>query len=103
MDQVLVGYVSDERYVALPDVLLEFQRDGRSVEARSRATGAVYAAVEPGPWRVTLQHPGFGAKSVAVDVDPAKPHHFRLLSDTLLGYAWPKSVRAGDKAEFRVH
>lgn len=65
---ILVGYVSDEKYVALPNVLLEFQRDGRSVEARSRATGAVYAAVEPGEWRVTLQHPGFGAKSVVKNV-----------------------------------
>jgi hypothetical protein len=100
---ILVGYVSDERFVALPDVLLEFQRPGRSIEARSRATGAVYAEVEPGEWRVTLQHAGFGAKSVTVNVDAARPHHFRLLSDTLLGYAWPKWVRAGESAEFRVH
>jgi len=100
---VLVGYVSDERYVALPEVLLEFQRPGLSVDARSRATGAVYADVEPGPWRVTLQKPGFGAKSVAVTVDPARPHHFRLLSDGLFGYAWPKYVRSGENAEFRVH
>jgi len=100
---ILVGYVSDEKYVALPGVLLEFQHDGRSVEARSRATGAVYAAVEPGEWRVTLQHPGFGAKSVVMKVDAAKPHHFRLLSDTLLGYAWPNWIKAGERAEFRVH
>jgi len=38
---MLIGYVSDERYVAVPDTLLEFERDGDSVEARSRATGAV--------------------------------------------------------------
>ena len=25
---MLIGYVSDERYVALPDVQLEFERDG---------------------------------------------------------------------------
>ena len=31
------------------------------------------------------------------------PHHFRLLSDGLLGYAWPKWVRAGEESEFRVH
>ena len=105
---ILVGYVSDEKYVALPGVLLEFQRDGQgstkqSVEARSRATGAVYAAVEPGEWRVTLQHPGYGAKTVKMTVDAAKPHHFRLLADQLLGYAWPKWVRAGERSEFRVH
>jgi N,N-dimethylformamidase len=99
----LVGYVSDERYVALADVMLEFQRPGESVEARSRATGSVFAALEPGVWRVTLQKPGFGSKSVQVTVDPKKPRHFRLLSDGLLGYAWPKWVRTGEKSEFRVH
>ena len=36
---MLVGYVSDERYVAIPEVLLEFEADGASIEARSRATG----------------------------------------------------------------
>ena len=40
---MLLGYVSDERYVALSDVLLEFEQGGRSIEARSRATGAVHA------------------------------------------------------------
>jgi N,N-dimethylformamidase len=100
---VFVGYVSDERYVALPDVLLEFQRPGLSVEVRSRATGAVYADVEPGPWRVTLQKSGFGAKSVEINVDSTQPHYFRLLSDGLSGYAWPKWVRGGEIAEFRVH
>ena len=102
-ETILVGHVSDERYVALADVALEFERDGRSVAARSRATGAVYAALEPGTWRVTLQHPGFGSKRSLVDVDPKHPHQFRLLGDTLLGYAWPKWVRAGESAEFRVH
>jgi hypothetical protein len=102
-EPTLVGYVSDERYVALSDVALEFQRPGQSVEARSRATGSVYASLEPGVWRVTLQKPGFGSKSVQVTIDPEKPHHFRLLTDGLLGYAWPKWVRAGEKSEFRVH
>lgn len=101
---MLIGYVSDERYVALPDVLLEFQREGQSFEARSRATGAVVADIPPGDYRATLQKNGFGAKSVALRVDPARPpHHFRLLSDCLLGYAWPKVVRGGEKSEFRVH
>ena len=36
---MLVGYVSDERYVAIPEVLLEFEAGGASIEARSRATG----------------------------------------------------------------
>jgi hypothetical protein len=36
-------------------------------------------------------------------VAPGKPYHFRLLSDSLLGYAWPKCVKVGEKSEFRVH
>lgn len=102
---MLVGYVSDERYVALPDVLLEFEGEAidGSVEARSRATGAVYADLPPGPYRVTLARAGYGSKRVAIDVEAGRPHHFRLLTDGLLGYAWPKWVRAGEKSEFRVH
>lgn len=55
---MLVGYVSDERYVALPDVLLEFQNEAGSVEARSRAAGAIYADVVSGAYKVTLGRPG---------------------------------------------
>jgi hypothetical protein len=50
-----------------------------------------------------IQKPGYGAKLSRVDVPAAPPHQFRLLSDGLLGYAWPKGVRAGGRAEFRVH
>jgi N,N-dimethylformamidase beta subunit-like protein len=100
---MLVGYVSDERYVTLPDVLLEFENEAGSVEARSRATGAVYAGVTPGPYRVTLAREGFGGKRVQIVVREEEPYQFRLLSDCLLGYAWPKWVRAGEASEFRVH
>ncbi|WZP00136.1 carboxypeptidase-like regulatory domain-containing protein [Isosphaeraceae bacterium EP7] len=102
---MLVGYVSDERYVALPDVLLEFEGPSivGSVEARSRATGAVYADVPPGTYRVTLSKAGFGSKRSIVQVAEGLPHHFRLLADGLMGYAWPKWVRGGESSEFRVH
>ena len=98
----LIAYVSDERYEALPDVLLEFEKDGQSWETRSRASGAVYAELPPGNYRVTLQKPGFGAKRVNFSPGDT-PHQFRLLSDSLLGYAWPKWLRSGESAEFRVH
>jgi hypothetical protein len=100
---MLVGYVSDERYVALPNVLLEFENAAGSVEARARATGAVYAEVQPGPYKVTLYRQGYGQKSVHMVVDPDKPYQFRLLPDGLLGYMWPKWVRSGERSEFRVH
>ena len=101
---MLVAYVSDERYVALPDVLVEFEGDSGSFQARSRATGSIHVDLPPGTYKVTLQKSGFGSKSVRVPVAPGMPpHQFRLLSDGLLGYAWPKWVKAGEKSEFRVH
>jgi len=100
---MLLGYVSDERYVALSDVLLEFEQGGRSIEARSRATGAVHADLEPGEYLVTLQKAGYGAKRTRVTLAKDQPHHFRMLADGLLGYAWPKWVRSGERTEFRVH
>ena len=45
-----------------------------------------------------------GVQVLAVDLLPGRPpYHFRLLSDGLLGYVWPKWVKAGEKSEFRVH
>ena len=77
---MLIGYVSDERYVALPDVLLEFiDARGGSWEARSRASGSVHADLPPGEYRVVLQKPGFGAKFGRVTLPAAEPHQFRLL------------------------
>ena len=107
---MLIGYVSDERYVALADVLLEFEgptssnhAPSGSFETRSRASGAVHAELEPGEYRVTLQKPGYGAKRVTMHVARGEPYQFRLLADGLLGYAWPKWVRGGERSEFRVH
>jgi len=101
---MLVGYVSDERYIALADVLVEFERDGQSCAVvRSTPRGAIYADISPGPYRVTLVKDGFGSKSVEINADPANPYQFRLLSNGLLGYVWPKWVRSGERSEFRVH
>jgi N,N-dimethylformamidase beta subunit-like protein len=99
-----IGYVSDERYVALPDVLLEFVNErGDSWEARSRASGSIHVHLPAGEYVVTLHKPGFGGKRVRLSLPLAKPHQFRLLADGLLGYAWPKCVRSGEESEFRVH
>jgi hypothetical protein len=100
---MLIGYVSDENYLALADVLLEFASASGSWEARSRASGAVYGDLPEGEYQVTLQKRGFGAKRVRVAISSDRPHHFRLLSDRLAGYAWPKWTRWGASSEFRVH
>ena len=101
---MLIGYVSDEDYVAL-------QRCCRRVRARWQDGGGrtlhsfrrSVRGVEAGTYRVALGQRGFGSKRVHVEVQPVKPYQFRLLSDRLLGYIWPKWVRSGERAEFRVH
>ncbi len=100
---MLVGYVSNERYVALGDVQFEFRGDDGVTAARSHISGAVFADISPGEYQVVLGKDGFGSKIVTVQVREGEPHHFRLLSDGLLGYMWPKSVKAGERSEFRVH
>jgi len=101
---MLIGYVSDERYVALADVLLEFRSGGQTrAIVRSTPRGAVEVDLEPGPYDVTLVKPGYGSKRSQMTVDAKVPHHFRLLSDGLAGYVWPRSVKTGERSEFRVH
>jgi hypothetical protein len=101
---MLIGYVSDEHYVALADVAVELiDAKGDSWETRSRASGAVHVDLPPGDYRVVLQKPGFGNKLSRISIPVSQPQQFRLLSDCLLGYAWPKWVRGGEESEFRVH
>lgn len=100
---MLVGYVSNERYVAIADVLFEFRAADRVVTARSSISGAVYADIDPGSWQVVLGREGYGSKIVTVEVQAGQPYQFRLLSDSLLGYAWPRAVKSGQSSEFRVH
>jgi hypothetical protein len=96
--------VSDQRYVALSDVSLEFQDGGgQSWAVRSRASGSVYADLPAGKYRVILQKAGFGAKIVNLELPRPTPYQFRLLADDLFGYAWPKWNQSGQESEFRVH
>ncbi|WP_409185411.1 N,N-dimethylformamidase beta subunit family domain-containing protein [Amycolatopsis sp. VS8301801F10] len=99
----LLGYVSDERYLALPDVAVEISAPGSYWTARSTASGAVHADLPPGEYRVTLAKDGYGAKHVDVTLGTGEPHQFRLLSDRIFGYVWPKWARSGDEGEFRIH
>ncbi len=101
---MLIGYVSDEQYVALADVLVEFTNDqGGSWEARSRAGGSIHCELPSGEYLVALAKRDFGSKRVRMTTPSSGPYHFRLLSDCLLGYAWPKCVHSGEISEFRVH
>lgn len=99
---MLVGYVSDEYFMAVPDVLLEFVSGTDLVQARSSASGAIVADLAAGEYRVTLAKPGFSRKRVTVPVRSGQVHQFRLLSTAPCGYAWPKWVRSGERAEICV-
>src|SRR5262249_40746344 len=101
---MLIGYVSDEYYAALPDATVELIGAGEQrVVVRSSASGAVTAGVSPGEDGGCLAKPGFGFKRVKGAICGAGGMQFRLLSDRLLGYAWPKWCRSSDKVEFRIH
>jgi len=100
---MLAGFVSDEYFAALPGALVELRAaNGRRFVTRSSASGAILLDVPPEPYEVCISLPGYGSKRVRVDYEVDKVHHFRLLSDRLLGYAWPKWCRAGELAQFRV-
>jgi N,N-dimethylformamidase len=100
---MLLGYVSDERYLALAGVDVEISTPQGSIATRSWASGAIHADIPAGRYDVILAKDGYGPKRVTANLTTNQPHHFRLLKDDLLGYAWPKWVRSGEKSEFRVH
>jgi hypothetical protein len=100
---MLVGYVSDENFVGIPGVAVEFESDSGSVAATSRASGSIHADVKPGHYRVTLSKPCFTGKHVDVNIAEGQPIQFRLLSDRLVGFMWPKWVRSGSTSEFCVN
>ncbi|MEX2262258.1 MAG: N,N-dimethylformamidase beta subunit family domain-containing protein [Bryobacteraceae bacterium] len=101
----ILAYVSDEMYVALPDVVGEFEpvTAGEAAVLRSSPRGIFYGDLPAGLYRVTLAKAGFGSKTSTVELGGALPVQFRLLADGLLGYMWPKWVRGGETAEYRVH
>ena len=75
-----VGWVSDEMHMALADVQFEFTQGDAVVECRSSASGAVRAQLSPGTWRCVLTKPGYGRKTVALEV-PVPPDQTKSKSD----------------------
>ena len=103
---MLVGYVSDERYVALADVLVEFERDGESV-----AVVAVHAARRglrrPARRAATASRSprtGFGAKRVDDRRSTRRSRTSSACSPTACSATPGRSGCArGERSEFRVH
>lgn len=102
--QTPIAYVSNERFRAVAGALLEFHRgDASAGVARSSASGAVYADIEPGEYAVTIAARGYGSTRTTAQIGGKTPWQFRLLSDSIYGYAWPKWVKSGQTSQFRVH
>ncbi len=100
---MLIAYVSDEDFVAVPGALLEFTGDDGAVHVgESSASGAVRMDIAPGGYQVAVACPGYGRKLTHVTVGGGRPAQIRLLRDRLLGYVWPKAARAGERCELRV-
>jgi hypothetical protein len=99
------AYVSDENYLALADVKIEVESTENETHLvlSSSAKGALYGHIPAGPYRVTLAKDGYGSKWIDCQLGVGEPYQFRLLSDCLLGYMWPKWVRAGERSEIRGH
>lgn len=105
MSETLIGYVSDEWYLALCDVQVQFCRHGEThAVVRSAPTGAVYAELDAGTYEVVLAKEGYGSKRTTISVrDDSPPHQFRLLSDRLYGYVTPICSRSGETTTLRIH
>jgi N,N-dimethylformamidase len=100
-----IAYVSDENYLALAGVSGEFESldSGSVTVAESSARGAFYLNLPTGRYRVTLSREGFGSKWSEMKLDGSAPFQFRLLSNSLYGFMWPKWVRSGEESEIRTH
>ena len=99
---MLVGYVSDEDYVAIPDCQVLIEQEGTVCDVRSSANGAVYADVKAGLCRITLAAVGHSSKTVDLTVGES-PVQFRLPTDQMYGMMWPKWSRSGEISEYCVH
>ena len=56
---MLIGYVSDERYVALPDAVLEFTND-RGESGGTCGRGSVHLHIPPGDYTVVIRSQASG-------------------------------------------
>ena len=87
---MLLGYVSDERYLALSGVEIEILGPQGSIAVRSRASGAVYAEIDPGRYEFVLSKAGYGTITTEIAPAPefffAEDYHQQYLDKVPNGY-----------------
>lgn len=98
---MLIAWVSDEQFLAVPDALVTVEGAGT---LHSGADGSVHGDLAPGRYAVTVARAGYGSKRTTIEVGDGLPAtQLRILSETIYGFAWPKWVRAGETASVHVH
>lgn len=101
---MLIGYVSDEYFRALPDALVELRQGEKSWSIKSAASGAIYGDLPSGQYEAIFAKSGYGSKRISsLVLGDDNLIQVRLLSDTMLGMVWPQWCRAGEELEFRIH
>ena len=100
----IIGYVSNEDYLALNDVSIVFEKDHEILaDTKSFATGAVRTDLPSGSYTLTFAKAGYGSKHVEVTLPVKEPIKFRLLSDKLVGYMSPRWSTSGEKSCIRIN
>ena len=101
---MLIGYVSDEYFVAVSNVSIEATCSTCSelYVTHSSASGAIELPITQGFYTFALSAEGFSPKRSSHEVLVAKTINFRLLSKTLYGYVSPRWSAAGTQAKVLV-
>lgn len=100
---MLIAYVSDEYYVAIPSAPYVIKTaTGQSSSGLTDANGEIHAEIGAGEIELAVNHGGFGPKKVLARFETNNPIQLRLLSETLYGFVWPKWVKKGDPAEVLI-
>ena len=101
---MLVGYVSDEYFIAISNVSIEATCNSCSelYVAHSSASGAIDLPITQGTYTFALSAAGFSPKRSTQEISIGTQINFRLLSNQLYGYVSPRWSVSGTEATVLV-
>ena len=101
---MLIGYVSDEYFVAVSNVSIEAACTSCSDRyvTQSSASGAIELPITQGTYTFTLASEGFSPKRSTHGISLGETVNFRLLSNKLYAYVSPRWSVAGTEAKVLV-